>query len=545
MSMTRELLKNFPPSFTPNKSQINLLTGIQEAFDQGHKFVICCAPTGSGKSFITKTLSHISDQPSAEYCELVNSYVAFKQRHSGGYVYEDECNDTPSFGTFALTITKTLQDQYNSLFSDIKVLKGKSNYQCAIDDNYNVEVAPCMLTKGLKEDCWSKNKCPYYNARNESLTTRLATLNYNMFFALPKHLKKRQYIVCDEASELEDQLVKQFACTVKFSFLKKHEINIQPFNSTNYNSANRWIGNLLIQIDSKIEDLKEQIQREKKEHIKNFKSNELIALRNLHTKLATIIDTWDECEYVFETSFEGIVFTPLRVNNLSKYIFDYGDRVVLMSATIIDHKNFCKTLGIDKYKYIEVDSSFDPKNAPIYANTKVKLSFNNLKQNLPKLKKQILDICEHHKLEKGLIHTHTNTITAYLKSQIDGERFLFREPGTNNETLLDKHYKTKEPTVLISPSMSHGVDLKDDLARFQIIIKAPYLPIKNKRIERLMSIDSNWYTNKMLAAVIQSCGRGIRTSSDHCVTYILDGSIVEKIISNKDKLPKYFLDRFI
>ena len=34
--------------------------------------------------------------------------------------------------------------------------------------------------------------------------------------------------------------------------------------------------------------------------------------------------------------------------------------------------------------------------------------------------------------------------------------------------------------------MSHGVDLRDDLARFQIIVKAPYLPTKDKRIEKLM-----------------------------------------------------------
>jgi Rad3-related DNA helicase len=37
--------------------------------------------------------------------------------------------------------------------------------------------------------------------------------------------------------------------------------------------------------------------------------------------------------------------------------------------------------------------------------------------------------------------------------------------------------------------MGYGVDLKDDLARFQIIIKAPYLPMKEKRVERLMKID--------------------------------------------------------
>ena len=93
--------------------------------------------------------------------------------------------------------------------------------------------------------------------------------------------------------------------------------------------------------------------------------------------------------------------------------------------------------------------------------------------------------------------------------------------------------------------MSHGVDLKDDLARFQIIVKAPYLPTKDKRVEKLMKDDFNWYGNKMLCSLIQSCGRGVRSDKDHCTTYILDSAIVESIVNNRHKLPKYFLDRFL
>lgn len=538
------LVDSFPSDFIPNESQVKLLQGIDQAFSDGYKFVVCCAPTGSGKSFISKTLSNVSKTPSSEFCDLIDTYAAYKQAHNGSYVYEDECNEEKAFGTLALTITKSLQDQYKTLFNSINILKGKSNYQCSVDNNYSVETAPCILTKGIKEECWSKNKCPYYTARNEAVKSQFSTLNYNMFFALPNHIKKREFIVCDEASELEDQLVKQFSCSIRFDFLKRHEIAIQPFDSRNYTTVNRWVNNLTLRVVDRIEEIKGSLQSEKRKHIKDIKTGELITLRGLHTKLTTMIETWSVCEYIFETSAEGITFTPLYVNKLSKYIFDYGEKIILMSATIIDHVNFCKTLGIDNYKYIEVDSTFDPKNAPIFVNTKVKLSYNNLKQNLPKIKKQIQEICEFHKHEKGLIHTHTSSITAYLKSQLHGERFLFREPGVNNELLLKQHFNTEDATVLVSPSMSHGIDLKDELARFQIIIKAPYLPIKDKRIERLMKSDSDWYINKMLSSLIQSCGRGVRTADDRCITYILDGGIIDKVISNRHKLPKYFLDRF-
>lgn len=93
--------------------------------------------------------------------------------------------------------------------------------------------------------------------------------------------------------------------------------------------------------------------------------------------------------------------------------------------------------------------------------------------------------------------------------------------------------------------MSFGVDLKDDLARFQVIVKAPFLPLTDKRVKKLADKDFNWYINKMLCSLIQSCGRGVRSQNDHCVTYILDGCIVDKVLEHKHKLPKYFLKRFM
>ena len=60
-----------------------------------------------------------------------------------------------------------------------------------------------------------------------------------------------------------------------------------------------------------------------------------------------------------------------------------------------------------------------------------------------------------------------------------------------------------------------------------------------------MKLDFNWYTNKMLISLVQACGRGIRSKDDHCITYILDGSIYDAVVNNKNKLPKYFIDRFV
>ena len=182
---------------------------------------------------------------------------------------------------------------------------------------------------------------------------------------------------------------------------------------------------------------------------------------------------------------EGITFMPLKVNNLAKRLFDYADQVILMSATIIDPDNFCKSLGITDYEYVEAESSFDAKKAPIICNPKYKLNYHLMEKNLPKVIRLVADICQHHGNDKGIIHTHNNTITSKLSTMLYGDRFLYREPGIKNEDILDQHMLSSDPTVLVSPSMSYGVDLKGDLAKFQIIIKAPFLPTKDVRIEKL------------------------------------------------------------
>ena len=547
--MVGALLENFPEGYTPNSSQVKLLKNIDQAFQDGYKFVVCNAPTGSGKSFISKTLANASGEPSQDFKDLITSYTAFKIDQTGYYTHEEECEEQHSAGSFALTITKALQDQYESLFEGTTILKGKSNYISTIDSDIDVEMESLIIPKNILEDHRRRHKCPYHNDRRDALINKFAALNYNMFFSLPNHVKKRQYLICDEAAELEDQLVKEFSCTVNFEMLSKMDVVVRPFYSKNTANVVKWINNLLLDLSDRIDELRDIINTSNTNNKKFLVETrkQIVGLRNLHSKLSLIIETWNESEYLFETTKDSITFMPLKVNKLSNHLFKYADKVILMSATIIDPANFCKSLGIDsgEFKYVEADSTFNAKDSPIYCNTKVKLNYHNLKRSLPKVVEQIKQICEHHKNDKGIIHTHNNTITSFLSNKLVGSRFLIREPGTRNEEILQQHLSSLDPTVLISPSMSHGVDLKDDLARFQIIVKAPYLPTKDKRIERLMNDDFYWYANKMLCSLIQSCGRGVRSKKDYCTTYILDGAIVESIVNNKHKLPKYFIDRFL
>lgn len=543
--MFSRYIQHFPKEYNPSSHQIKLIKGVEKAFNRGKKFVICCAPTGTGKSFLAKTLSGLSSPPTEKFIINIKTYSAYRQDFSGNYINEIDCISQPPFGTFALTITRSLQDQYLRLFPDTDILKGKTNYLCDIDNNYDVETAPCVLVPKIKEECWEKNRCPYFNARNNAVLSKFAVLNYKMFLSLPNHVKRKNFLICDEASELEDELVKQFSAEVNYERLRAYGIEVLPLLTEHRDKTRSWVYELIFQISEKINLIINKVNKKQR----TFSQPEKIKvqyLKNVHNTLTTIDTLWRECEFVIDKDSKRVVFTPLKINKLTKYIFDFADNILLMSATIIDHKNFAHNLGITDYEYVEVESGFDPQKSPIYVSSKNKLNFKNLSHTLPDICNQINTIINHHKTEKGIIHTHSMEITNFIKNKLqDNKRLLFRDEFSNNENILKEHYESTEPTILVSPSLAFGVDLKDHLARFQIIVKLPFPPLSSKYIKKLFDTDKNWYENKMLNALVQACGRATRSKDDFSTTYILDGNVVNVLKRAKDKLPKAFIDRIV
>lgn len=538
--MSENLLLHFPEGYEPNKSQTKILKEIQKAIENGKKFIVCNAPTGSGKSFIPATIANYVNGPSKDFKKYVDDYSIYGE--SG----PDLVSGEESFGCYTLTITKSLQDQYQNSFSNSKLLKGQSNHQCAVEETMTVDTAPCLYVKNLKNECWKANVCPYYSQRNEMLKSKFSILNYSMFFSLPEHLKKRKFIVCDEGSELEEQLVNQYTCEVDIPFLVKVDVDVTSFPvEETPKKVLEWINKLIGAVASKSDEYLTYFKNNKSSSIEfSKKKTEYNKLNTLKGSLEVLSFTFNDSKYLIEKVDRKIKFIPLKVDKLAQYIFDNADTVIILSATIIDPANYCKSLGITDYEYIEIDSVFDPEKAPIYILASQKLNFKNMKEMLPKLAKQVKGILNEHEDDKGIIHTHTQYIADFIRENVDTDRLLCREAGVTNETILELHEESKDPTVLVSPSMSYGVDLKGDLAKFQILLKAPWLPTKDIRVEKLMKIDKDWYSNKMLCTLVQACGRGIRSGDDECVTYILDGSIFDAVQRNKSKLPKFFLDRF-
>jgi len=93
---------------------------------------------------------------------------------------------------------------------------------------------------------------------------------------------------------------------------------------------------------------------------------------------------------------------------------------------------------------------------------------------------------------------------------------------------------------IVSPSMMSGIDLKDDLSRFAIILKIPYPNISSNKIKSRQRSNRDWYDWKTIVDIIQTYGRTVRSEDDYSDTFILDSSLSDILKYKSKYLPRYF-----
>jgi Rad3-related DNA helicase len=177
----------------------------------------------------------------------------------------------------------------------------------------------------------------------------------------------------------------------------------------------------------------------------------------------------------------------------------------------------------DNHTSLQLSSPFPVENRPIIYSGIGKMSAREIDATLPRLAQAVKEILKEHRNEKGIIHCHSYKIAWYLKKSLRNSRLLIHDTA-NRDEILRKHITSKKPTVLLSPSMTEGVDLMGDLSRFQILCKVPFPYLGDKLVRKKMNKWKWWYDLQTAKTVIQSVGRSVRSETDTAITYILDGS---------------------
>lgn len=535
--------------------QRNAITFALQAFEQGKRFVVLEMGTGTGKSATGLTIA--------------NCFHA----------------SNPTSRAHFLTTQKILQQQYVDDFGEdvagpMRSVKSSNNYTCSYYSDQSCAESRRLLTSLKKQfagtafqQCCSSN-CVYAKAKRDYLDARASVTNFSYFLAETMYMAdvestnkigKRDLLIVDEAHNIADELSKFIEVTFSEKFCKDVlKCKMPSFTPTTESSKifawvkKTYVNRLNVHISTLQKRLAALLSLGTDLDQTEFTniSKQHSALDKHVCKVNRFIEEFDSQNWVVNVvmppadnnrSGRRIEFKPIDVAPYAEQLlYKFGDRVLLMSATIIDFDVFCRTSGIsvESAAYLRIPSPFPPENRPIHVLRAGKMSVNHIDSTLPKIAEIIKMLLQHHENDKGVIHCVSFKVAQYIKNHVDSDRLLIHG-SDDRDRVLQRHLMSSQPTVLLSPSMTEGVDLADDASRFQILCKVPFPYLGDKVIQRRKDLDRRWYPFQTVKTIVQAFGRSVRNASDHAESYILDEDWDYFFQINRALFPKEFIDAIV
>lgn len=526
-----DILKHWPFPYEPRGNQ---LKAFDWAANEDAKYLLLEAPVGAGKSNIGITVSH-----------------ALGTRNAN-------CRGD----SIILTPQRILQDQYEkSFFGNKKIalasLYGKSNYQCQKKNT------TCDIGSLLKPQC---EPCPHRNAKKQAQLAADTVLNYKLgltSFAYTQTFKPRKLMILDECHTLENHLVDFDAVRISEARSKKYNL---PFErQDNMSDAIEWLKDKYM---LKLGQLVDQLETECEDYLEmppgSLTRTEVMKIR----ELVAVQEHWDEVSlmcartrehidvhFVLVHDFTQFMFKRLTgSHSFHKYVKPMADRFLFMSSTILNKEGFCRDLGIpeDESSFLSLGSEFDVENRKVFYMPQMKMNAQWNKDENAANRKTMLEaintLIEMHDTDSGIIHTGNFAIAKWLVDNMSAPRhkLYHHNPGSGDDrnAVIEGFQADPNPSILISPSCTEGLDLKDDLARFAIFAKVPFGFLGDQWIKKRMTMSKEWYQRRALIDIIQGGGRVVRSADDEGTVYILDQSWGFLYNTTYDRIPKWWLDAY-
>lgn len=554
-------LEQLVPEVTARPQQTDVFDQCFEALwgDEAVDVVLLEAPTGVGKSIVGLAL--------ARYAALNgNAYMVTPQR--------------------------ILQNQLG-VWDGLKVMKGRGSYACGMTGD-SASTGPCIQNGGVREANQSvcgDDACQYFKALAEAKACRIVVHNYASLMAqsrIGRHFGPRSLIILDEGHTAVNW-IRNFA-TIEFT-----RPQLAALTTKNPPDDPRWfmpwlravlagmsevpndLPDALSQTMMRIltdrnvygivdaeryEDMKLQHHEECSELVPEDRPKFFTWMVNKMGEDGTAMVPWHtnflaQSDYVKADTWKCI---PIKVAPLAHMLFGLGNKIVIMSATLLDAKLVLMELGLSKkaHALIATDSAFNDENRPVHFKKIGSMSFRAQKRTLPKMIEEIVAIATHrHPDQAGIVHTVSHALAWKIAKglrehpHMPAGRVVVQLPRGGDRDSIIKDFLAKRigpNAILVGPGLLEGVDGEGDSLRWQVMAKAPWMHMKDPVVSHLTdhpnaavrAWGNKWYLWKAVQSFVQGCGRVCRTPTDFGNTYVLDDSF-ERIIKSK-YIPQYLRD---
>lgn len=400
--------------------------------------------------------------------------------------------------------TNILVDQTCGRYPYLTRMSKKAAYHCADFDR------DCETTHTKCERYC--HGCPYVEAKKAAKQAKIKVMNYHTYWA---HKLYSDVLICDENHSIVDLLgssqegIKLWHSKYKFPTTFKTTADVLV-----------WAQEYLSRYTN------QQLADAVKDMIRIKDSSIVQYNRSMYRGQEQIV----------------LQITPTSARGVPPWLWPSSkvEKIVMLSATTGEQDIYEMALERRRVKYIEVDSPIPVANRQVIFTPVANMAHRYVDTALPHMAKQLLETVETNPGYKGLVHA-PYSIALKLKEMVDHPRILWHTKENKSEVLV--RFKESDPAeglVLVASGLYEGVDLPYDAARWQAILKVPYLSLADPRIKYKCDNDPRWYQWETIKRVLQAAGRIVRAPDDFGKTYIWDTNFERLYHSNQGLFPDYF-----
>ena len=568
----------FPRGFRARDAQMSLLSEIDEAVASGYRHIVACAPTGIGKSHVAVAFARWHGTSS-----IITAQKVLQDQYTRDFGFLSVAKGKSNYPCISLCESADIAHS-DGIVRDKSATCGHGactwrydgavkhcRYKPRMDDFHVGEdghVFDPVAAGGLDApgESWAAmggsgggvaggGICHYYRAKYRAMLAPHSLYNYSAylhFYRFGPDEMRRGCLVADEAHEIEDILADYAACAVGEDELAAAGARVPAVPGGEAATA------VAVDADALLDALKSLARHHTRAMRETGRGSgaayQLHAVRaerygTIRTELKRNPANVHGAARRGEDGRTVLSACMLDVSWLARRLFDSPCQLY-MSATI--HPDvFCPAMGIDRRDcaYIEVDRSpFPAENRPVHWLGTVRLNNASGAADLAAAYAEAKRLMALHPDEKGIVHTTSIRQCKELCRAVGGARETIQVYGggpMEREAALDLHAASEKPTVLVSPGLWNGVDLKGDLSRFQIVLKAPYPSMADMRTARIAKTNQLWYRYRAAAKLVQGIGRSVRSEDDHAVTYVIDEGASALMRSLQGYVPRAYADTLV
>lgn len=454
--------------------------------------------------------------------------------------------------TLILTSNKGLQSQLLTDFSPLGLvdIRGHANYPCGV---HSTKPGPRNLVKiktttakptttnvygGWSDYCRVPyNQCEYVKAVELANQSRLVITNYAYWLTLQRVseecsegsstaaissvLGDFDLLICDEAHTAADWLS-------DFTAFKLDRSDVRRLLSMDLPTVESKLDGEVVSVSSQWLKWVETALISCRRHYKSSSPNTAhrLELEGLGVNLASMLSTSrsHDIQWVIERTSTGIKLTPVWASYYAEqYLFRGIPKVILASATLA-RNSIIKYLGIPHHDhdYIEVPSTFPVSRRPFIYLPTTRVDKNMLDGQKKLLVNRMDRIIEGRLDVKGIVQPRSYARAEEVANMSTWRDFIITHKPGETAAAVDLFKSSSAPCILISPAIEEGYDFPDDECRYQIILKVPFIDTRDP-ITKARCKSDRAYANYLAGqALVQQVGRGMRSATDWCETFILD-----------------------